>query len=358
MFEGLDLLAGGRWRNLQTARECSVFDAPAPPWERERPLPAGLRTDILRAEALALSRVSADARGRLAAAAEWFARFPPIRRVPIEQTRRWIRDGGGPYPARYLSPAARMLPRGNVVPATCRILTGSYPVLYVHVHGGGFIFGSSDGQDRALEWVNLAIGAHVVSIEYSLAPEHPYPAGLDDVTGALDWIASHPSELPPFKKWVLAGESAGANLCVAALCRMRDRRLDNQPSGVVLSYGFFDLGLTPSAREWGDSNLVIDTATLRWYAESYAPQGLWSTPEISPIRADLGSLPPALFVVGTADPLLDDSILLADAWRAAGGRAALDVWPGGMHKFDYGTGEPATSARRRIQAFVREVVGP
>ncbi|TDE19058.1 alpha/beta hydrolase [Actinomadura sp. 6K520] len=206
--------------------------------------------------------------------------------------------------------------------------------LVLHCHAGGFVTGSPDWEDERLTALADECGAVVAGVAYRLAPEHPYPAGLDDVTAALAWAAAAGRAEYGVDRVLVAGESAGANLAVLALIRLRERTGAVAVDGAALSYGFFDLRLTAGARRPPRPFLGLDAATLTWFREQYAPGMPASQPELSPVLADLSGLPPALLVVGTADPLHDDSVLLAERWRAAGGAARLHRVPGGAHGCD------------------------
>jgi acetyl esterase/lipase len=122
-------------------------------------------------------------------------------------------------------------------------------------------------------------------------------------------------------------------------------------------YGAYDLGLTPSARRFGSRNLILSTPILERFADYFAPAHLRADPDVSPLRADLRGLPPALFTVGTLDPLLDDSLFMAARWRAAGGHAELAVYPGGVHAFNAFPIPLAMQANLRMLAFLKERAG-
>jgi acetyl esterase/lipase len=112
--------------------------------------------------------------------------------------------------------------------------------------------------------------------------------------------------------------------------------------------------MTPSVRRWGERNLILSTPILEWFLDHFVPDARRrGDPDVSPLHADLSGLPPALISVGTLDPLLDDSLFLHARWLAAGGRAELAVYPGGIHGFDAFPGELGRRARQRIEAFLR-----
>jgi acetyl esterase/lipase len=141
------------------------------------------------------------------------------------------------------------------------------------------------------------------------------------------------------------------------LLRLRDRHGLSNFLGAALQYGVYDLRGTPSVRLWGDRPLVLNTPMIDWFVDQYAPPEVRGDPDVSPLLADLRSLPPALFSVGTEDPLLDDTLFLAARWRAAGNEADLRVYPGAPHSFDtlpLPVGQEATGS---ITHFLAQAAG-
>ena len=285
-----------------------------------------------------------------------------IEAVPAETTRQQRRAGGGPLPAPvFLAEATDIALDGRSGPIPVRVIRPSEtPVgIYIHIHGGGHTLGAHDMQDVLLKSFADEASMVVASIGYRLAPEHPYPAGPDDCEDAAAHLIREGARLlgtPPL--FTIGGESAGANLSLVTLLRLRDRQgLAGAASGANLVYGGFDLTSSPSVRAWTES-LVLSTASMRWFTENYV--GHLSiedrqSPDISPIYADLTGLPPALFTIGTRDPLLDDSLFMFARWRAAGGSAQLAVYPEGVHGFNGLPTALARIANRRQVAFLREI---
>ncbi|KPI18314.1 hypothetical protein OV450_2277 [Actinobacteria bacterium OV450] len=209
--------------------------------------------------------------------------------------------------------------------------------VYLHVHGGGWAFGSADGQDERL-W-RLAVEARlaVVSVDYRLAPEHPFPAGPDDCEAAARWLIDHAEAEFGTRRLLIGGESAGAHLSVLTLLRLRDRHgITGAFRAANLLFGPYDLSMTPSQRSFGSRRLLSNTDSLRGSYELFTPgtgPEQRRDPGLSPLFADLTGLPPARIVVGTEDPLLDDSLFLASRWQAAGAPVRLGVVAGAMHGF-------------------------
>jgi acetyl esterase/lipase len=193
-------------------------------------------------------------------------------------------------------------------------------------------------------------------VDYRKAPENPYPAGTNDCEAAALWLAENCGSEFGTEKLIIGGESAGANLSVTTLLRMRDRHDYSGFCGAVLTCGVYDLTLTPSARRWGERNLILTTKLMEWFHEKYAPAEKYSDPDLSPLYAELADLPPALFTVGTLDPLIDDSMFMHMRWQAAGNRSQLAFYPGGIHAFNAFPIELARKANAKINEFIKAAV--
>lgn len=206
---------------------------------------------------------------------------------------------------------------------------------YLHIHGGGHVLGAADQQDRLLERIADETKLTAISVEYRLAPEHPYPAGPDDCEAAALWVHDN---LRDFGGEALAigGESAGAHLSALTILRLRDKHGRTPFKAANLVFGVFDLGLTPSARAFGDERLVLRTLDIHKFGDAFLPnlsEEEKRSPQLSPLYADLRGLCPALFTIGTKDALLDDSLFMHTRWVAAGNVGELDVYPGACHGF-------------------------
>jgi acetyl esterase/lipase len=228
--------------------------------------------------------------------------------------------------------------------------------VFMHMHGGGFMLGSADQQDEFLYEICRTCRVAVVSVGYRLAPENPYPSAPDDCEAVAVWLAENCSAEFGTDKLVIGGESAGANLSVATLIRMRDRHGFRGFSGAVLTYGGYDMSMTPSARRWGERYLILNTKIIDWFHENYAQGANVFDPGISPLYANLIDLPPAIFTIGTLDPLLDDTLFMHMRWLAAGNKAELAVYPGGIHVFNFFQSALADKANSRIHNFIGQAV--
>ncbi|MEU4351875.1 alpha/beta hydrolase [Streptomyces sp. NPDC023838] len=221
---------------------------------------------------------------------------------------------------------------------------------YLHFHGGGWVFGSADGQDERLWRLAEQARLAVVSVDYRLAPEHPFPAGPDDCETAARWLVERAAAEFGTERLLIGGESAGAHLSVMTLLRLRDRHgMTGAFRAAHLLFGVYDLSMTPSQRLFGSRQLLSNTDTLRVGYELFTP-GMGPEqrrdPEVSPLFADLAGLPAARIIVGTEDPLLDDSLFLAQRWQAAGAPVELGVVAGAMHGF---TLFPLTVTERELR---------
>ncbi|MEL6317277.1 MAG: alpha/beta hydrolase [Pseudomonadota bacterium] len=266
--------------------------------------------------------------------------------VPVDLVRRLRAEGKGVLPIDGPRPESVWVEtppaRGPAAPGRVRLSTpegggeGPWRGLYLHIHGGGWTFGAPEQFDGRNLRLARASGFAVASAAYRLAPEHKWPAGLEDCVAAARWALSVArARGAPL---VIGGESAGAHLAAATLLRLRADGIAvaDAVRAAVLIYGCFDLAMTPSMAAWGPRCLVLSTPIVAWFVGNLLDEGADArAPEISPLRADLSGMPPALFQVGDADPLLDDTLFMAERWRAAGAEAHLAVWPGAPHAFDY-----------------------
>ncbi len=241
---------------------------------------------------------------------------------------------------------------GGILPL--RVIRAKNPRgVFLHIHGGGWCMGAHDQQDEYLDAVVTATGLTAVSVGYRLTPQHPYPAAPDDCEAAALWLLAHGEAEFGAPLRAIGGESAGAHLSAVTILRLRDRHRVTPFEAAILSYGGYDLAMTPSARNWGDRYIILSTPILEAYFDWFAPAGIdRSDPDLSPLNADLTGLPPALFTVGTLDPLLDDTLFMAARWSAAGNVAELAVYPGALHAFNGLPLPVATAANDRIAAFV------
>jgi len=206
--------------------------------------------------------------------------------------------------------------------------------VYVDIPGGGFYLGSTAGGDARNVALAESLGVAVVSVDYRLAPEHPWPAAPEDCETAARWVVDHAEVRLGSTRLVIAGSSAGATLAMSTLLRLRDKGLGDSFAGAALEFGTYDLsGRTPAGR------LIADEYFLQAYVGHVADRTL---PDVSPIFGDLRDLPPTLLVVGASDVLLEDNLAMAARLCAAGGEVDLRIYPESPHGF---TGHPTGMAK-------------
>jgi len=232
----------------------------------------------------------------------------------------------------------------------------------LHIHGGGWMTGEPELTDLLNDALSTQLNLAIVSVDYRLAPEHPYPAAPDDCETAALWLLENATDEYGTDRLLVGGESAGAHLSALTLLRMRDRhgRADRF-CGANLVFGAYDLGQTPSARGIGmDPGAdILDPEEIRFMVEQFAPEMDAEErrhPDLSPLYADLRGMPPALFTVGTADHLVDDSLFFTDRWRLAGNQAEILVYPEAPHAC-IGVPTVLTHWWLRLERFLRACVG-
>ncbi len=285
----------------------------------------------------------------------------PVFTLAPDVSRQLRREGKGIFPAPvFLEDAQNIEIAGRGGPIKVRLIRPDHnPTgIYLHIHGGGWTLGAHDLQDVGLKLLANETGLCAASINYRLAPEYPYPAGPDDCEDAVLHLLEHGAGLLDAPaRFAIGGESAGAHLAVVTLLRLRDRHeIKNRIAAANLVYGAYDLNGTPSQILWGDRNLVLSTPIIHWFGNNFLPDLGFEQrrdPDISPLYARLSDMPPALFTVGTMDGLIDDSLFMAERWRAAGNRAEVAVYPEGVHAFNaYPTGL-ARKANARVFEFLK-----
>lgn len=235
-------------------------------------------------------------------------------------------------------------------------LAAGAPVVY-HVHGGGMISGSNRaGLDVILrEWAE-PLELVVVSVAYRLAPEHPYPAGVEDCYAGLRWVAEHAADIggDPARV-VVAGGSAGGGLAAALALMTRDRGGPGIVGQLAMCPMLDDRNDTPSARQLAGRGLWDRQANgVGWAALLGTACGTAEVPAYAaPARAtDLSGLAPAFIDAGAAETFRDEAVSYATRIWQAGGDAELHIWPGGFHGFDQLAPDAAVSRDAR-EARVR-----
>lgn len=279
------------------------------------------------------------------------ATVPSVHTLPPAVTRAAREEGRGSFGPIVLSDMAvarTISSPGGDVPVRV-FMPETVNGVYLHIHGGGYTIGRAHHSDVRNERTATHANVAVVSVDYRLAPENPFPAGPDDCEAVATWLVEHAQSEFGADRIVIGGESAGGTLSAMTLLRMRDRHGYTGFAGANLVYGAFDLAMTPSQARWGERNLVLSGPIMAWFYDQYLPGMSLEQrrhPDVSPLYADLAGMPPALFTIGTLDALLDDSLFMYGRWLAAGNSAELAVYPGGVHAFD---AFPTALARRAVE---------
>lgn len=198
----------------------------------------------------------------------------------------------------------------------------------LYFHGGGYVLGSINTHRHTVALMALAAGARALLIDYRLAPEHPFPAAVEDATAAYRWLLAQGVAADTI---VVAGDSAGGGLCAAAILALRDQGQPLPAAGVYLS-PWTDMEST------GDSmtgkagvDIMVQKEGLVGMAQTYLGGADPRDPLASPIYADLSGLPPFYIQVGGAETLLDDATRLARNAEDAGAEVELEVWDDMFH---------------------------
>ena len=226
----------------------------------------------------------------------------------------------------------------------------------LYLHGGGYVAGSIDSHRNLTGHLAQAMGCRLLALDYRLAPEHPHPAPVEDAVAAYRWLLDQGI---PAHGVMIAGDSAGGGLTVAALLMARDQGLP-MPAVAVPMSPMLDLEATGESMT---TRAAVDPMITKNMAleivQLFIGDGDRHDPYAAPLLGDLTGLPPLLIQVGDAEVLLDDSIRLADKARAAGVDVTLEVWPEMIHVFQASAGfvPESDQAIARIAEFCRPKLG-
>jgi acetyl esterase len=210
----------------------------------------------------------------------------------------------------------------------------------VFFHGGGFVVGDVDTHDQLCRWLCRVVDAVVVSVDYRLAPEHPFPAAVEDAVAAAAWVADHAAHLGGDPaRLAVAGDSAGGNLATVVAQAWRDGAGDRRPSlaAQLLIYPAVDLvddgGRRYPSRVEHAAGYLLTGDDLRWFGAHYLGDADPRDPRVSPAHGELAELPPAVIVTAEFDPLRDEAEAYADALVSAGVRVVRRRFDGLIHGF-------------------------
>jgi acetyl esterase/lipase len=282
---------------------------------------------------------------------------PALEPLIAEQREAQAALAGGPPPAPlFVLPAAELtLPGAPALKVRIIRPIGAIRGALLHIHAGGFTFGTPAMADGGNSELARASGLAIVSVDYRLAPEHPHPAALEDCERAALWLLAMAKTEFGTERLLIGGESVGASLAVLTLLRLRDKYdAARRFCGANLALGNYDFSGTPSQRH-STPALFLSPERLQATVSAAFPgrdAEALRDPGISALYASLPGLPPAIFSVGTQDAVLDDSLYMAQRWQAAGNRAELQVYPQATHQFLLLRTAMASEGRRRIATFV------
>ena len=230
----------------------------------------------------------------------------------------------------------------------------------LYLHGGGWTAGGLDSHRPLSARLSAASGCAVLAVDYRLAPEHPFPAGLDDCLAGWGWLRENgPRGAAPARSLFVAGDSAGGNLTLALLLALKQRGLPLPNGAVPISPATDFLATGDSWRTRAERDPILRTGPegIAMLAQVYLQgRAKAEDPLASPLYGDYRGLPPLLFQVGDAEVLLDDSTRAAEKARRAGVDVTLEVWPEMPHVWHaFAPFLPeATQAIERIGAFIRK----
>lgn len=275
---------------------------------------AGLLERIRRAGRQPWHRLSPeDARRAYALGAEVL----DLPRAPLARVQDLLVPGAGhrPRPARLYAPSQAPLP------------------VLLYLHGGGFVIGGIETHDSLCRQLALRSGCAVLSLDYRLAPEHPFPAAVDDCWAALEHLVHHAAALGlDGRRIAVGGDSAGGTLAAVAAIHARDR---GWPLALqlLLTPGTTSGADTASHRLFGQG-FLLDSDAIAWFFDHYIPREQRRDWRFAPLEApDLDGVAPACVILAECDPLVDEGVAYADRLRLAGVPVELDLVRGVTHDF-------------------------
>ncbi len=225
-------------------------------------------------------------------------------------------------------------------------------VRLLYLHGGGWVSGSGGNYLPLASEISVAAKCAVLLPDYRLAPEHPFPAGLEDCIAAHDWLtANGPSGAAPAKATFIAGDSAGGNLALVTLLALRDRKRPLPAGGIAISAATDFTLASDSLKTVEDP--IISARTMPEFRDRYLVQSDPRNPLASPVFGNFRGIPPLLIQVGEHEMLRDDSVRVAKKAHADGVPVKLEVWPGMVHVFHIRGLPESRQAIDQISEFMR-----
>ena len=281
-----------------------------------------------------------DVRRFIRGIAASFAQHPQFERVPVAQQRRWDEEArapwaqGGPVMQETLNLEAPTR-HGGVRLRIHRPGPGVLPAL-VYLHGGGWTLFSIDTHDRVMREYAARAGCCVIGVDYALSPEHKFPVALEQVVDVVAWLAQESGRLGiDTGKLAIGGDSAGANMSVAACLLRRDACTIPPLRAMVLNYGAFTTQSSSAAcRRFGGPEYTLGCEEMAGYWRNYLQSDDDArNPLARPLLASHAGLPPAFLAVAECDILAEQSVQMAGLLEAAGVPVRSVTYPGASHSF-------------------------
>ena len=292
--------------------------------------------------------------------------------VGVAKYRQMRETGETPLPVPVYLPGARdgSVPsreKGREIPLRIYAPDNgqSSKGVFLHIHGGGFVLASHKHSDERLRGYANAGQITVVSVGYRLAPEHPYPAAPHDCFDAAEYLVDNAERDYGAKLVFMGGESSGANLVALTTFHLMRTRPAHHLKGLILLFGWYDLTLNMPQISSATRPVVINYEVMKHFTDAYVPNMSFEdkrSPSVSPLYEDLQALvaseagmklPPALFLCGTQDPLLEDTLMMSMRWMIAGGESVVKIWPGEAHGFSAFPSKSAKEAAALMAQFVQ-----
>lgn len=280
--------------------------------------------------------VDPDIRRFVVAMNRGYAQFPDFATLPLPQRRAAAEVVRTPW--RSGGPVMASTQETEIAGCRARIHYPSrsdapQPAL-LYIHGGGWTMFSIDTHDRLMREYAARAGMVVIGIDYSLSPEARYPVALDEIVQAHRELRARAGELGILAQAIaIGGDSAGANLAVAASLRLRDHG-EPLPAAMLLNYGAFDPAPTASYARYDGPDYMLTVAEMGGFWRNYAGEpATLDDPLIAPLRADLAGLPPAFLAIPECDILADSSRAMAERLAAVGVAVDMRVYSGATHSF-------------------------
>ncbi len=268
------------------------------------------------------------------------ASFPALETMPAAEGRRLV--AAAPRPPLPVIPVAEVIDRtipgpGGQLPIRIyrpEAAADGLPVT-VYFHGGGFVIGDLDTYDRGCRALAVGADAVVVSVDYRLAPESPYPAAVQDADAARRWVRDHAAEFGADRmRMAVAGDSAGGTLAAVTAVHARDEPEPALRAQLLIYPGTRMRVTTPSRQQFAGPGYFLHEATMAFFEDSYLGEASAEDPDVSPLlTADLRGVPPAHLVLPECDPLHDEGLAYAAELTAAGVPTVAAEYAGMFHGF-------------------------